>query len=85
MRDISSLIDTLISAARTWGNSSIQYMPHGAVRLPVFNGRSGLARGVNPLSNKCLLEATEPEGTCSAETEHGDGLSAAQNMPTENC
>ncbi len=31
-------------------------------RLPVFNGRSGLARGVNTLSNKCLFEAIESEG-----------------------
>lgn len=27
------------------------------VRLPVFKGRGGLAKGVNPLSNKALLEA----------------------------
>jgi hypothetical protein len=27
------------------------------VRLPVFKGRGGLARGVNPLSNKALLAA----------------------------
>ena len=29
----------------------------GAVRLPVFDGRSGLVPGVNPLSNKAMLEA----------------------------
>ncbi len=29
----------------------------GAIRLPVFDGRSGLVPGVNPLSNKALLEA----------------------------
>lgn len=29
----------------------------GRVRLPVFKGRGGLAAGVNPLSNKALLEA----------------------------
>jgi hypothetical protein len=29
----------------------------GPVRLPVFNGRGGLAAGVDPLSNKALLEA----------------------------
>jgi hypothetical protein len=39
-----------------------QNKKRGAVRLPVFNGRSGLARGVNPLSNKCLFEASESEG-----------------------
>ena len=27
------------------------------VRLPVFKGRGGLAAGVNPLSNKAMLEA----------------------------
>ena len=27
------------------------------VRLPVFKGRGGLAKGVNPMSNKALLEA----------------------------
>ena len=31
--------------------------PHGKVRLPVFKGHGGLAKGVNPLSNKALLEA----------------------------
>ena len=29
----------------------------GRVRLPVFKGRGGLVKGVNPLSNKALLEA----------------------------
>lgn len=29
----------------------------GRVRLPVFKGRSGLVKGVNPLSNKALLGA----------------------------
>lgn len=29
----------------------------GQVRLPVFKGRGGLVKGVNPLSNKALLEA----------------------------
>jgi hypothetical protein len=28
-----------------------------AVRLPVFNGRGGLVAGVDPLSNKGMLEA----------------------------
>jgi hypothetical protein len=28
-----------------------------AVRLPVFNGRGGLVVGVDPLSNKGMLEA----------------------------
>ena len=27
------------------------------IRLPVFKGRGGLVKGVNPLSNKALLEA----------------------------
>jgi hypothetical protein len=30
---------------------------HGPVRLPVFKGRGGLVAGVDPLSNKGLLEA----------------------------
>lgn len=29
----------------------------GRLRLPVFKGRGGLVPGVNPLSNKALLEA----------------------------
>ena len=29
----------------------------GRVRLPVFKGRGGLAAGIDPLSNKSLLEA----------------------------
>ena len=29
----------------------------GRVRLPVFKGRDGLVAGVDPLSNKALLEA----------------------------
>ena len=30
----------------------------GRVRLPAFKGRGGLVAGVNPLSNKALLEAS---------------------------
>ena len=29
----------------------------GRVRLPVFKGRGGLVAGVNPLSNKAMLDA----------------------------
>ena len=31
--------------------------PLGKVRIPVFKGRGGLVKGVNPLSNKALLQA----------------------------
>ena len=31
--------------------------PRGKRRLPVFKGRGGLVEGVNPLSNKAMLEA----------------------------
>ena len=31
--------------------------PRGKLRLPVFKGRGGLVEGVNPLSNKSLLNA----------------------------
>ncbi|GAP38558.1 DUF6364 family protein [Piscinibacter sakaiensis] len=31
--------------------------PQGEVRLPVFKGRGGLAKGVDPLSNQALLAA----------------------------
>jgi hypothetical protein len=31
------------------------------VRLPVFKGRGGLAKGVNPLSNKALLKALDDD------------------------
>ena len=34
---------------------------HGRVRLPVFKGRSGLVKGVNPLSNKALLDAIDDD------------------------
>ena len=46
----------------------------GAVRFPVFNGRSGLAGGVNPLSNKCLFEASESEGIAPKSPSARDGL-----------
>jgi len=35
--------------------------PHGGARLPVFKGRGGLVNGVNPLSNKALLDALDGE------------------------
>jgi hypothetical protein len=35
--------------------------PPGRVRLPVFKGRGGLVKGVNPLSNKALLEALDDD------------------------
>lgn len=31
----------------------------GRVRLPVFKGRGGLVEGVDPLSNKALLDALD--------------------------
>ena len=31
--------------------------PRGKPRLPVFKGRGGLVAGIDPLSNKALLEA----------------------------
>lgn len=33
----------------------------GKLRLPVFKGRGGLVVGVNPLSNKALLEALDDD------------------------
>ena len=33
----------------------------GRVRRPVVKGRGGLAQGVNPLSNKALLEALDDD------------------------
>jgi hypothetical protein len=33
----------------------------GRVRLPVFKGRGGLVAGVNPLSNKSLLQALDDD------------------------
>jgi hypothetical protein len=35
--------------------------PNGRVRLPVFKGRGGLVKGVNPLSNKALLDALDDD------------------------
>jgi hypothetical protein len=32
-------------------------VPRGKSRLPVFKGRGGLVAGVDPLSNRSLLEA----------------------------
>ncbi|MFM7532935.1 MAG: DUF2191 domain-containing protein [Rubrivivax sp.] len=34
---------------------------HGRVRLPVFKGRGGLVKGVNPLSNQAMLEAIDDD------------------------
>ena len=36
-------------------------MPRGKLRLPVFKGRGGLAEGLNPLSNKSLLNALDDD------------------------
>jgi hypothetical protein len=33
----------------------------GRVRLPVFKGRGGLTAGVNPLSNKSLLQVLDDD------------------------
>jgi hypothetical protein len=33
----------------------------GRTRLPVFRGRGGLVAGVDPLSNKALLEALDDD------------------------
>ena len=33
----------------------------GTVRLPAFKGHGGLVAGVNPLSNKALLEALDDD------------------------
>lgn len=33
----------------------------GRVRLPVFKGQGGLVQGVNPLSNKALLQALDDD------------------------
>jgi hypothetical protein len=33
----------------------------GRVRLPIFKGRGGLVAGVNPLSNKALLQALDDD------------------------
>lgn len=37
--------------------ASANPVPPGKVRLPVYKGRGGLVKGVNPLSNKALLQA----------------------------
>lgn len=34
---------------------------HEPVPLPVFEGRGGLVKGVNPLSNRSLLEAVDDD------------------------
>jgi hypothetical protein len=41
-----------LRAQRTAGKST-------AVRLPVFKGKGGLARGVNPSSNRSMLAAAD--------------------------
>lgn len=33
----------------------------GRIRLPVFKGQGGLVQGVNPLSNKALIEALDDD------------------------
>ena len=35
--------------------------PPGRVRLPMYKGRGGLVKGVNPLSNKALLDALDDD------------------------
>jgi hypothetical protein len=35
--------------------------PRPRVRLPVFKGRGGLVAGVDPLSNRSLLEAVDDD------------------------
>ena len=35
--------------------------PRRRVRLPVFKGRGGLVKGVDPLSNKALLRALDDD------------------------
>ena len=35
--------------------------PRPRVRLPVFKGRGGLVKGVNPLSNQAMLEAIDDD------------------------
>lgn len=35
--------------------------PRSRVRLPVFKGRGGLVAGVDPLSNRSLLEAADDD------------------------
>ena len=35
--------------------------PSGRLRLPLFKGRGGLVKGVNPLSNKALLGAVDDD------------------------
>jgi hypothetical protein len=39
------------------GLAQVAAAPRGKLRLPVFKGRGGLVAGVNPLSNKALLDA----------------------------
>ena len=36
-------------------------VPHGKLRLPVFEGRGGLVAGVDALSNKALLGALDDD------------------------
>jgi hypothetical protein len=42
-------------------HAKVDAAPFVRVRLPVFKGRGGLTKGVNPLSNKALLEALDDD------------------------
>ncbi len=39
----------------------VSAMPRGKPRLPVFKGRGGLVAGLNPLSNRSLLNALDDD------------------------
>ncbi|QTD46755.1 DUF6364 family protein [Ottowia testudinis] len=52
--------DFLARYARGDNGDSAQALA-GGVTLPVFDGRHGLAPGVNPLSNQSLLAAAEDD------------------------
>lgn len=41
--------------------SAVPAAQHGTVHLPVFNGGGGLVVGIDPLSNKALLQALDDD------------------------
>ena len=42
-------------------HASASAAPAGKIRLPVFKGRGGLVAGLDPLSNKSMLDALDDD------------------------
>lgn len=57
----TSLARVIEEALRLHLRAKEESFKRGRVRLAVFKGRGGLAKGVNPLSNRALLQVLGDE------------------------